>query len=225
MKEHPLWTHISRLSHWTALWSFRTAPLHNPQSALQFVQYQDPFPDSNLNSSLSPSLAHDAWNAFHSPCIRRPYQMPCNIFTKAALKPWTGFISITPARMRRVIKLVPFEGLKLRNPSELLRFPSICQTLRYSVGEIFVTNLNVPDLSQYIPLHSFHSIHPWGARWLSGRVSGRVSDSGARGPGFETYRRRVVSLSKTLYSPKVLVNYPGSDGSVPIWLKNCWLGR
>ena len=50
-----------------------------------------------------------------------------------------------------------------------------------------------------------------GARWLSGRVS----DSGARGPGFETYRRRVVSLSKTLYSPKVMVNYPGSDGSVP----------
>ena len=60
-----------------------------------------------------------------------------------------------------------------------------------------------------------------GARWLSGRVS----DSGARGPGFETYRRRVVSLSKTLYSPKVLVNYPGSDGSVPTWLRNCWLGR
>ena len=52
---------------------------------------------------------------------------------------------------------------------------------------------------------------PGGARWLSGRVS----DSGARGPGFETYRRRVVSLSKALYSPKVLVNYPGSDGSVP----------
>ena len=53
--------------------------------------------------------------------------------------------------------------------------------------------------------------HFRGARWLSGRVS----DSGARGPGFETYHRRVVSLSKTLYSPKVLVNYPGSDGSVP----------
>ena len=55
--------------------------------------------------------------------------------------------------------------------------------------------------------------------------SGRVSDSGARGRGFETYHRRVVSLSKTLYSPKVLVNYPGSDGSVPTWLKICWLGR
>ena len=42
---------------------------------------------------------------------------------------------------------------------------------------------------------------------------------------YESYRRHVVSLSKTLYSPKVLVNYPGSGGSVPIWLKNCWLGR
>ena len=54
--------------------------------------------------------------------------------------------------------------------------------------------------------------HYRGARWLSGKVS----DSGARGRGFETYRRRVVSLSKTLYSPKVLVNYPGSSASVPI---------
>ena len=66
-----------------------------------------------------------------------------------------------------------------------------------------------------------HSDFYRGARWLSGRVS----DSGARGRGFDTYRRRVVSLSKTLYSPKVLVNYPGSGGSVPTWLKNCWLGR
>ena len=70
-------------------------------------------------------------------------------------------------------------------------------------------------------IYSLVTMATWGARWLSGRVS----DSGARGPGFETYRRRVVSLSKTLYSPKVLVNYPGSDGSVPTWLKNCWLGR
>ena len=60
-------------------------------------------------------------------------------------------------------------------------------------------------------LYLFFHLFSGGARWLSGRVS----DSGARGPGFETYRRRVVSLSKTLYSPKVLVNYPGSDGSVP----------
>ena len=40
-----------------------------------------------------------------------------------------------------------------------------------------------------------------GVRWLSGRAS----DSGARGRGFETYLRRVMTLSKTLYSPKVLV--------------------
>ena len=35
--------------------------------------------------------------------------------------------------------------------------------------------------------------------------SGRVSDSGARYRGFETYLRRVVFLSMTFYSPKVLV--------------------
>ena len=49
-----------------------------------------------------------------------------------------------------------------------------------------------------------------GALWLSGRAS----DSGARGWGFENYFRRVVSLSKTLYSPKVLVIPMGSGGSV-----------
>ena len=32
----------------------------------------------------------------------------------------------------------------------------------------------------------------WGARWLSGRVS----DSGARGPGFETYLRRVCPWAR-----------------------------
>ena len=47
-----------------------------------------------------------------------------------------------------------------------------------------------------------------GAWWLSGRAL----YSGARGRGFETYLRRVVSLSKTLYSPKVLV--------IP---RKCWL--
>ena len=70
-----------------------------------------------------------------------------------------------------------------------------------------------PTVQDFSPVIYYHSqLSSRGARWLSGRVS----DSGARGPGFETYRRRVVSLSKTLYSPKVLVNYPGSDGSVPI---------
>ena len=37
-----------------------------------------------------------------------------------------------------------------------------------------------------------------GARWLSGRVS----DSGARGPGFETYRRRVGPLEQDTLLPE-----------------------
>ena len=89
----------------------------------------------------------------------------------------------------------------------------------YFVGFVmswFMCFISTPSINYCLFLLSYG-----GARWLSGRVS----DSGARGPGFETYRRRVVSLSKTLYSPKVLVNYLGSDGSVPTWLKNCWLGR
>ena len=78
------------------------------------------------------------------------------------------------------------------------------------VLNIFNSEINAFQVlaMDYVSLYPFYQR---GARWLSGRVS----DSGARGPGFETYRRRVVSLSKTLYSPKVLVNYPGSDGSVP----------
>ena len=69
--------------------------------------------------------------------------------------------------------------------------------------------------SDLTPLSTIFLSYHGEARWLSGRVS----DSGARGRGFETYRRRVVSLSKALYSPKVLVNCPGSVGSVPTWLK------
>ena len=46
------------------------------------------------------------------------------------------------------------------------------------------------------------NILPSGAPWLSGRVS----DSGARGQGFDTYLCRVVSLSKDTFTPrKVLV--------------------
>ena len=41
-----------------------------------------------------------------------------------------------------------------------------------------------------------------GARWLTGTQS----NSGVSGRWIETYRRHVVSLSKTVYSPKVLVN-------------------
>ena len=58
-----------------------------------------------------------------------------------------------------------------------------------------------PYTSLSVPIKSRITTFPCGARWLSGRAS----DIGARGRGFETYLRRVVSFIKTLYSPKVLV--------------------
>ena len=46
--------------------------------------------------------------------------------------------------------------------------------------------------------------------------SGRASDSGARGRGFEPHSgRRVVSFSKIHLPPKKYWKYPGSGGSVP----------
>ena len=78
----------------------------------------------------------------------------------------------------------------------------------WHVCQCGIQTISLPD---EIPSAHFCVYIYGGARWLNGRVS----DSGARGRGFETYRHRVVSLSKTLYSPKVLVNYPGSGGSVP----------
>ena len=55
-------------------------------------------------------------------------------------------------------------------------------------------------LGMFVPIYSrFASL---GARW----PSGRVSDSGARGQGYNTNPRRVVTLSKdTLLTRKVLV--------------------
>ena len=52
-----------------------------------------------------------------------------------------------------------------------------------------------------VPRKHIH-VQSWGARW----PSGRASDSGASGRGFDTYLRRVVSLSKDTFTPrKVLV--------------------
>ena len=97
--EHSLWIHISQPSHWTALWPFRTTPLQRPQSIYSLY---------NTHSSHSRSLS-DALQYF----LHKPHWN---------LRP--AFISISPARMVRINKFVPFEGLKLRSPSELLRFPS-----------------------------------------------------------------------------------------------------
>ena len=50
------------------------------------------------------------------------------------------------------------------------------------------------------------------ARW----PSGRASDSGARGRGFDPHSgRHVVSLSKIHLPPKMYWQYTGSGGSVP----------
>ena len=125
MNEHSLWIHISQLSHWTALWPFRTAPLQRPQSALQFVQYQASSPDSILKSSSSPRFEHEAWkrlsHSSHSMSLSDALQY---FLHKPHWNLGPGFISISPARMIRINKFVPFDGLKLRNPSELLRLPS-----------------------------------------------------------------------------------------------------
>ena len=43
-----------------------------------------------------------------------------------------------------------------------------------------------------------------GGRW----PSGRVSDFGARGMGFDTYLRRVVSLSKDTFTPRKVLAIP-----------------
>ena len=125
MNEHSLWIHISQLSHRTALWPFRTIPLQRPQSALQFVQYQAPSPDSVLKSSLSPRFEHEAWKRFsHSSHSRSQSDALQYFLHKPHWNLGPRFISISPARMVRTNKFVPFEGLKLRSPSELLRFPS-----------------------------------------------------------------------------------------------------
>ena len=56
------------------------------------------------------------------PHIQGVYPMPYSTFCISHIGTWV--ISISPARMIRINKFVPFEGLKLRSPSEFLRFPS-----------------------------------------------------------------------------------------------------
>ena len=103
------------------------------------------------------------------------------------------------------------------NEEKIVVIERFNRTLKNIMWKYFTTNntrFYLDALDQMVKNYNdkVHStIKMRGARWLSGGVS----DSGARGRGFDTYRRRVVSLSKTLYSPKVLVNYPGSGGSVP----------
>ena len=63
-------------------------------------------------------------------------------------------------------------------------------------------DLNFEVQHNIIMQHSCAYMSPSdGVRWFNGRAS----VSGARGPGFETYLSHIVSVNKTLYTPKVLV--------------------
>ena len=90
------------------LWTFKTAPLQRPQSALQFVQYQAPSPDSILKSSLSSRFELDAWKHFsHSSHSRRLSDAWQYLLHTPHWNLGPGFISISQARMIRINKLFP----------------------------------------------------------------------------------------------------------------------
>ena len=122
MNEHSLWIHISQPSHWTALWTLRTAPLHRPQSTLQFVQYLALLPVSIFNKSSALKMKHFAWKHFsqsvHSITLSDTLQY---FWQRLHRDLRSGFVPMSPARIAR---LVPFDELKRRNLSELLRLPS-----------------------------------------------------------------------------------------------------
>ena len=120
-------------------------------------------------------------------------------------------LSVTPERLHE-IKMLVQEGLQYENAT-LKQLQSLIGKLNFIAhcvkpARIFMSRL----LNWFRQIQDTDSPQPIP---VEGERGGRMSDSGARGRMFETYRRRVVSLSKTLYSPKVLVNYPGSGGSVP----------
>ena len=48
----------------------------------------------------------------------------------AKTTPGAGFVSMSPARINRIARLVPFDALKRRNLSELLRLPSFLMLVK-----------------------------------------------------------------------------------------------
>ena len=147
------------MTRWTALWSFRTAPLNKHTVSCPVGALLRSIPILTVRFLQVWHMMRE--NAFHSPRIQRPYLMPCNIFAKAAVKhgTWVHF-DISPARMRRVIKYVPFEVWSYVIPQNFSaavpRFPSTCQTLRYSIGEFFCKH---PTFLVWV--NRIHSIHPF----------------------------------------------------------------
>ena len=85
---------------------------------------------------------------------------------------------------------------------ELLKSPKFC-TLDQTGKKIIQFEPHHEKTCPDIPTRSetHRAVQPEGGQWLTRRALG----SGGRSWVFETYLRRVVSFSKTLYSPKVLV--------------------
>ena len=129
MNEHSLWIHISQSSHWTDLWTLRTASLHRPQSALQFVQYQSLSPVSIFNKSSAPKFEHFAWKRFSQSVHSITFVRHLAVFF-AKTTPGPGFVSMSPARIIRIARLVSFDELKRCNLSELLRLPSFLMLVK-----------------------------------------------------------------------------------------------
>ena len=143
-----------------------------------------------------------------------PYSTP--IMSLHSTLPSPPLYPTHPPLPNSILPSLPYHALYLTLLSSPLPYHTCPTPLYHPFPSPMSARLLYPTTPYSIPLYSpipspVFTLPHRGARWLSGRVS----DSGARGPGFETYRRHVVSLSKTLYSPKVLVNYPGSDGFVP----------
>ena len=98
-------THISHLSHWTALWEFKTAPLHRLHSALQFEQYQESLPDSIFCNSTGPRFTQDAWKLFSQSSHLTAFSAALQYYLH--VRHWNlgpGFISISPAKIIRINK-------------------------------------------------------------------------------------------------------------------------
>ena len=88
MNEHSSWIHISQLSHWNALWPFRTVPLQRPPSALQFVQYQARHQIQFLRVRCHQRFNMKRGSVFRIPHIQGVYLMPYNTFCISHIETW-----------------------------------------------------------------------------------------------------------------------------------------
>ena len=87
----------------------------------------------SLTSRQLPSLSILHESVFRSQYIWSPCPTPCSIFCKDYTGTWDlgpGFVSMSPARIIRIARLVPFDELKRRNLSELLRLPSFLMLVK-----------------------------------------------------------------------------------------------